>query len=236
VTASAVTALPSPAPRADPDLPLVRGMARGDEAALRTLYARHRRGVWAYVLGQVGDPSLAEEVLQDVMLAAWRGAGAFRAESKVRTWLLTIAHNRAQNAVRRRNVPGVPLGTLGGLGSGDRDGADDCDDCDDGAAVPGGEVEAGRDDHAADAALVSADARFDLLAAVDALASDHRAVLDLVFFHDLSVAEAAQVLGVAAGTVKSRLFRARAALRYALVSAEAHGIPVIRAEGADDEM
>jgi RNA polymerase sigma-70 factor, ECF subfamily len=74
----------------DPDLRLVHAMAAGDTQALETLYARHGRSILAYLIGQLNDRQLAEEILQDVMLAAWRGAESFRGESKVRkphSWL-----------------------------------------------------------------------------------------------------------------------------------------------------
>jgi RNA polymerase sigma-70 factor, ECF subfamily len=180
---------PGPSGGADPDLPLVQAMARGDQDALETLYVRHGRGVWAFVLGQLGDPGLAEEVLQDVMLAAWHGAPGFRGASKVRTWLLTIAHHRAVNAAR----------SLG------RDDDGSCGDYD----------EAPRGTHD-DRILVGSVERVDVLSAIDGLSAAHRAVLELVFYQGLTVAEAAEVLAVAPGTIKSRLYRARAALRAEL--------------------
>lgn len=164
----------------DPDLPLVHAMARGDERALQDLYDRHGRSVWAYLVGLLRDPHLADEVLQDVMLAAWRTAHAFRGACRVRTWLLTIAHNRAVNAARRcAREPVEPVGR----------------------ATPAPCREAPDPD---------------LYAALRSLRPHHRAVLELVFFQELSVDETALVLGVAPGTVKSRLFRARRALRRAL--------------------
>jgi RNA polymerase sigma factor (sigma-70 family) len=191
----------------DPDLPLVRAMARGDERALETLYERHGSGVWAFVLARVGDRAVAEEILQDVMLAAWRGAAGFRGASKVRTWLLTIAHHRAVNALRRRGGGQVIRSTS----MGDDRGSPQSDADDPAGLVSGTPF------------LAASDDRLDLRTAVDGLAPDHRTALDLVFFHDLTVAEAAEVLGVAPGTVKSRLHRARAALRAVILDVPAPG-------------
>lgn len=171
----------------DADTAVVRAMASGDAAALTELYARHGGGVLSYLLGRVIDRRMAEELLQDVMLAAWRGAPAFRGDARVRTWLLTIAHNRSINAMRRRQVVTVELAPR--------------------QVDPRGGTN-GLPDHTTD--------RLDLRRAVDCLPEDQRTALDLVFFHELSIAEAARVLGVAEGTVKSRLHRARGTLRERL--------------------
>lgn len=166
------------------ELALVRAMARGDDTALGRLYALHGGGVLAYLRGRVEDGRLAEELLQDVMLAAWRGAAAFRGDARVRTWLLAIAHNRCINARRRRRVATVEL-------------------------APRQVDPAGGGDGLAERATE----RLDLRRAVAELPEDQRAALELVFYHGLALAEAAQVLGVAEGTIKSRLHRARGALR-----------------------
>lgn len=168
---------------ADAGLAHVRGMAQGDAAALEALYTLYGSRVLSYLRGQLSDEGLAEEVLQDVFLAAWHAAAAFRGESKVLTWLLTIAHNRAINARRRRRATLVALE----------------------ARLAG----------AADAA-VGVGRRLDMAAALDRLPEAQRAALDLVFYHGLSVVEAATVLDVPEGTIKSRLHRAKAALRRLL--------------------
>ena len=99
--------LDAAAPISDRDL--LRAVAGGDQQALRQLYALHGPCVLAYLMGQLGDRSLAEEVLQDVMLAVWNGAARFRGDSKVRTWLLAIARNQAISARRKRRVRLVAL-------------------------------------------------------------------------------------------------------------------------------
>jgi RNA polymerase sigma-70 factor (ECF subfamily) len=180
-----------PATRVDPDLTLIRQMAAGDTDALGQFYARHGAGVLAYIVGRLGDRRLAEEVLQDVMLAAWAAAPDFRGDSKVRTWLLTIAHHRAVNAGRRRGPPRARM----------QDAL---------AAVP----ELPGHEPGAEAELA------DLRGALARLPPEQRAALELVFAHGLTTAEAAAVLGVAPGTVKSRLHRAKRALRAILENEE----------------
>jgi RNA polymerase sigma-70 factor (ECF subfamily) len=101
--------------RDDPDFPLVQALADGDERALEILYARHGPHLFAYLTGLLGDSALAEEVVQDVMLAAWRGAAFFRGESTVRTWLLAIARRRARRTGRRHTLPQTPLDAAAAL-------------------------------------------------------------------------------------------------------------------------
>ena len=170
----------------DPDISLVHAMSDGDRSALAALYERHGSRILAYLIGRLGDRDQAEEVLQDVMLSAWRAAGSFRAESKVLTWLLTIAHNRAINAQRRKRVVQTEFNPRL---------VDRHDDQD-------------RTDRSAD--------RIDLRRAVRRLPHDQRAALELVFFHGLTINETAEVLHTAAGTIKSRLHRAKATLREQL--------------------
>ncbi len=93
----------------DPDLCLLRAIAQRDTHALEALYARHWRTLLTYLIHQLGDYQLAEEVLQDVMLAAWTGASGFRGECKVRTWLMAIARRRAITARHRQMGGALPL-------------------------------------------------------------------------------------------------------------------------------
>ncbi len=172
----------------DRDLILLRAVGRGEARALETLYAAYGPGLLNYLAGLLGQREVAEEALQEVMLAVWRGAGGFRGDSSVRTWLLAITRRQAMRRRRRVALCEVAL-----------------------------------DEAAVDEAPDVADALANRLRVRDALARlpDHqRGVLELVFFHELSEAEAALVLGVPAGTVKSRLSRAKAALKRLLSSEE----------------
>ena len=91
------------------DPQLVQAIGRGDTLALEELYRRHGLALLSYLIGQVGDAALAEEILQDVMLAVWQGSAAFRGESRVTTWLLAIARRRAITARQRPRLTAVPL-------------------------------------------------------------------------------------------------------------------------------
>ena len=171
------------------DTDLVTRVAAGDRAALTALYERHGQAVLAQVVLAVGDRTLAEEVLQDTMLALWRGAASFRGDSQVRSWLIAIARRQARDRLRRRRVPTVTDDILSAWP----------------AAGPGPE----------DLTLERAEAAV-VAQAVGALGARHREVLGLVYGASLTLAETAQVLGVPVGTVKSRLAAARAALATSL--------------------
>ncbi len=179
---------------AETDHALILRIAAGDSRALEALYQRHGLALLRYLTGQVADRTQAEEALQDVMLAVWRGAAGFRSESSVRTWLISIARHRAIN-VRTRHV------------SPDHDSFADAEST------------------ALDAPplidnLVQQSEFGELRAAIRQLPAAQRETLELVFYHALSGPEAAHVMGVAHGTVKSRLHRALATLRNLLKEAE----------------
>lgn len=170
---------------ADPDYALIRAIAQGDEFAMDELYARHGPGLLAYLSSRLGNRQWAEEVLQEVMLAVWQSASGFRGESRVYTWMIIIARNRAINAFQRdKSLHDKPL-----------------------------EDETGSIPAQSDAVLEHNAQLDELRAALTKLSDEHQETLELVFFHGLSNLETAAVLNISSGTVKSRLFRAKAQLR-----------------------
>jgi RNA polymerase sigma-70 factor (ECF subfamily) len=172
------------------DAALLRRVAGGDRDALGALYRRHAHVVLAQIRLAVGEPGLSEEILQDTMLAVWRGAGSFRGVSQVRSWIIAIALRQARDRLRRRRVAVV---------------ADESVLSGQAAADPGPEAQVLE---RAELAVVAE--------AIRSLRPGHREVLGLVFGADLTLAGAAEVLGVPVGTVKSRLAAARTALARAL--------------------
>ena len=148
-------------------------------------YERHGRVVLGQIFLIVGERALAEEILQDTMLAIWQGAGSFRGESRVSSWLIAIARRQARDRLRRRRLRVVDDARLAERPS----------------RAPGPEV----------IALDRAKAA-EVGNAIRALAPAHREVLGLAFGTGLSLPEVARVLRVPLGTVKSRLTAARAAL------------------------
>ncbi|MCB9177326.1 MAG: RNA polymerase sigma factor [Caldilineae bacterium] len=194
-----ITEPAEPGPEQVGDAILLARMANGERDAHRQLYERHAAPVLRYLIGRLdGDRALAEEVLQEVMLAAWQGAASFRGASRVSTWLFGIAHHRAANLVRkrRREIPSEDPAILAATAQ----------------STDRGESAGRLQDRV--------DRRLDLEQALLALPESQRAALELVFYHGLSVIEAAEVLSVAPGTIKSRLFRAKATLRDRLALEE----------------
>lgn len=187
--------------RDDPDLALIRAVAAGQRDALAMLYQRFATPLYRFILQRLGqDQELAEEVLQDVMLAVWKGAERFRGDSRALTWLFGIAHRQALQARRRRASRARhewdPSTDSGGRGP-----------------VPAGQTEGSPRQLAEDDLE-----REELRRAVSDLPEDMRLALDLTLVEGLTCREAADVLQVATGTVKSRLFRGRALLREALAA------------------
>lgn len=182
---------PAAAPAHDSAHALIKAMAAGSTRALDALYARFGGAVLGFLTARVEDRALAEELLQDVMLAAWEHAASFRGESSVLTWLLVIARNRALNTYRKPTLNAMPL-------------ADDLEFV---------STEISPQEQLEQAAEQSAVQR-----ALDLLPAHHREILVLTFFNQLSGPEIAKVLGLNLGTVKSRLNRAKAALREVLLA------------------
>jgi RNA polymerase sigma-70 factor, ECF subfamily len=167
------------------DAALLRRIGRGDEDAMAAFYREHGRVVLAQVLLVVGERVLAEEIVQDAMLAVWRGASSFRGESSARSWVIAIARRQTRDRLRARRLRVV----------------DDAFLADQPGSGPGPEVTA------LDRAELA-----EVRGAIRELASPHREVLGLVFGSGLSLPEVGGVLEIPVGTVKSRLTAARTAL------------------------
>jgi RNA polymerase sigma factor (sigma-70 family) len=168
-------------------------IANGDRQALAELYDTHHLAILRYLWSLTDDRGLAEEILQDTLVAVWKGAGTFEGRSTVLTWLIGIARRQAHNSRRRRSLPRVDLAELEAL----PDSGPDPED------------------------LVLAGAERDQLAeAIRGLAPVHREILNLTFTQELSYAEMATIAGVPEGTIKSRLSNAKRALRARLHAIE----------------
>lgn len=180
-----------PDPRTDAEL--VAAHVAGDPEAFGEVVRRHRDRLWAVALRTTGDREEAADAVQDALVSALRGAATFRGDSAVTTWLHRIVVNACLDRARRRAVrPTRPLEEE--VGSGD-------DGVRTGAALA-----------VVEDATPHVEAQLDVTAALARLPEAQRAALVLVDMYDVPVAEAAQVLGVAVGTVKSRCSRGRVAL------------------------
>jgi RNA polymerase sigma-70 factor (ECF subfamily) len=179
---------------------LLRVHVQGDPDAFTELFHRHRDRLWAVALRTLADREEAADALQDALLSAHRGAARFRGDSAVTTWLHRIVVNACLDRIRRRQAhPTVPLPDGTGQSPARR--------FDTGHSPGGVEPAAPAPDH--DTALV-------VRQALAQLPPEQRAALILVDVQGYPVAEAARILGVAEGTVKSRCARGRAKLALLL--------------------
>jgi RNA polymerase sigma-70 factor (ECF subfamily) len=172
---------------------LVLRCRRGDPAAWRDLIRHWERRLFYYVRRIVGGERDAWDVLQQTWLAAYKALPALNDPRALRAWLYRIAHGRAVSHLRRAGA--APDAGAAGI--------------DDAADVPDDAAGAGDPSFSAETADV-------VHAGLSELSLAHRAVLTLYFLEDASVDEVAAILDVPAGTVKSRLFHAKRALRAAI--------------------
>jgi RNA polymerase sigma-70 factor, ECF subfamily len=179
------------------DEALVQSIADGDRRAMAQLYARHNVRLYRFILRLTGNAATAEDLVSEVFLEVWRAARNFRAESRVSTWLLAIARNRALSLTRRRTDE--PL--------------------DDRVAAT---VEDTADDPESTADKLSR--RSIVRRCLQQLSTAHRQVMDLVYYHDRSVDEIAVVLGISPNTVKTRMFYARSKMGGLLRQAGIEGL------------
>jgi RNA polymerase sigma-70 factor, ECF subfamily len=170
------------------DAELLRLHVDGDPDAFGELFTRHRDRLWAVAIRTLSDPEDAADALQDAMISAFRRAASFRGESAVTTWLHRIVVNACLDRIRRRRSrPEVAAGDERLL------------------------------DMMASARTVlepahGSEVSMEVMAALRRLPHDQQVALVLVDMLDYPVAEAAEVLGVAEGTVKSRCARGRTRL------------------------
>ena len=167
-------------------------IADGELAALEDLYDRYKTMAYSIAYRITNDATLAEDVVQDAFLGAWRNAARYiEGRGSVKTWLLSIVHHRAIDATRRRR----PTTDLPGIDSA----------LPDALTLPDiwGEVSASLDSVTVRAALV-------------ALSDVQREALELAYFGGLTQQEIAERTGTPLGTVKSRMRLGLLAMRRSL--------------------
>jgi RNA polymerase sigma-70 factor, ECF subfamily len=193
------------------DAELLRRHVAGDPEAFGMLFSRHKDRLWAVALRTVCDPEDAADALQEAMISAFRRAADFRGDSAVTTWLHRIVVNASLDRLRRRQTRSVSW-------SGDPDALDAlaAQAAARGGTSPVGAPAGGVAGQAAGAAsLDSAEAietKLEVDAALRTLPPEQRAALVLVDMLGYSVADAAEILAVSPGTVKSRCARGRSRL------------------------
>jgi RNA polymerase sigma-70 factor, ECF subfamily len=178
------------------DEALINAIGRGDRHAMALLYRRHHVRVYRFALRVTGDTTLAEDVVSDVFLDVWRQADRFKSRAQVSTWLLAIARNKSLSAVKRRSDKQLDRETI--------------------------EIEDPADDP--EILVHNGDRREVIQKCLSQLSAVQREVIDLVYYHEKSVAEVAEIVGVPASTVKTRMFHARQRMGVFLKAAGLDGI------------
>ena len=171
---------------------LIGRIASGDRLAMQVLFARHHVRVYRFVLRLVRDESAAEDLISDVFLDVWRQAGRFEGRSAVPTWLLAIARFKALTALRRKPDEELDEETAEAI----EDQADD-----------------------PEVALAKKDKSVLIRKCLAGLSAEHREIIDLVYYHEKSVEEVAEIVGIPENTVKTRMFYARKRLAELLKAA-----------------
>lgn len=181
------------------DAVLLTRHVEGDPDAFAVLVARHRDRLWAVALRTLGDPDDAADALQDALIGAFRRADTFRGDAAVTTWLHRVVVNACLDQLRRRRARPV-------------DPVDPLDDPALSAGLDSGHGLGGSPVADPESAVLNQEVRAQVLAALATLPPEQRVALALVDMQGWSIADAAQTLNCAPGTVKSRCSRGRARL------------------------
>ncbi|MEM8784752.1 MAG: sigma-70 family RNA polymerase sigma factor [Pseudomonadota bacterium] len=157
-------------------------IAAQDKAALRPLFDRYHRQIFHYLCRFTRDHGMADDLANEVFLEVWRKAGSFQGRASVRSWLFTIAHNKAVSQFRKQRGTALDDETANRI--------------EDTAFTPHETVQA-------------RDTQRVLRACLERLSDKHREALELVYFQDLPLKDVASILAVSENTVKTRVFYAR---------------------------
>ena len=177
---------------------LVRAAQGGDQGAFGQLVEANQGKIYTLCYRMTGNPEDAADLTQEAFLNAWRGLGGFGGQSSFSTWLYRLASNACIDFLRREKRRSALSMTLEGEGE------------DKQAEIPDETASPER-------SLEKKEARQAVRKALAALSPEHREVLMLRELEGLSYQEIGQALGLEEGTVKSRIARARLALRDFLV-------------------
>lgn len=179
---------PGVRPAAADDAQLLLRVSKGDLPAFEQLYRAYHPRLRRFLTNMLRRPQLVEEVLNDTMMVVWRQPDRYNGKSKVSTWIYAIAYRKALKALRRSDEP-----------------VEDKHADERASADPGPDRDIDRRQ------LQSV-----LLNAMSGLSADHRAVVDLTYFHEMSYREIAELMGCPVETVKTRMFHARKRLKAKL--------------------
>jgi RNA polymerase sigma factor (sigma-70 family) len=170
------------------DRELLARVASGNLQAFEKLYRVYQPRLTRFLTTLLKRPQLIEEVLDDTMMVVWQTAGSFRGSSKPSTWIFAIAYRKAHKAKARWPDP---------------------------VEDPQFDTRVS-DEPGPDEELQHQRLRGALMKAMDQLSPDHRAVVDLTYFHGMGYREIAEIVDCPVDTVKTRMFHARRRLKQAM--------------------
>ena len=172
---------------------LLNKIATGQQSALESFYQLYEPRVYRYALSRLNDSFEAADTLNEVMMEVWKYAERFEGRSKVSTWLLGITHHKVYDRLRKRKKSNLE---------------DDIDDFTDHLT----------DDNQVNMehVLAGADDADMIQNCMKKLSGAHREVIHLAFFEDMHYQEIAQVSDCPEGTIKTRVFHAKQALKKCL--------------------
>lgn len=177
--------------RHDDEAQLIVRIRARDLRAFESLYRRYHPRLARFLTNLLRRPHLVEEVLNDTMLVVWNRPDSYNGASRLSTWIFAIGYRKALKALRRYDDP-----------------LEDVQAESRASAEPGPEIQLGR-----------RQAHEALLGAMGELSPDHRAVVDLTYFHEMGYREIAEIMDCPVDTVKTRMFYARRHLKRVLAGA-----------------
>jgi RNA polymerase sigma-70 factor (ECF subfamily) len=169
---------------------LLQRTARGDRGAFTELYRTLERPMFRFIQSKLNDPHEAADILNEVFMEIWRTSGRFEGRSTVKTWIFGIAYRKTMDHFRKHRRVTV---------------SDDIPE----------QVDESPD---ALACLAAAEEAEHVRHCLGTLSADHRAVIELAFYEDLSYGEIAGITGAPEGTIKTRVFHAKKLLLHCLGS------------------
>ena len=179
------------------DSDLIKACIPKNEEAFAVLYQRYEKRVFQYLMTIMNEATLAEETLVEVMLAIWKGLNTFKGQSKVSTWIFGIAHHKAVDALRKvtsQQRGGMPL--------------EDIVETAESHENPLEDMQQKRMATLTNQALTT-------------LSPNHREILHMAFYEELSYPEISELLGIPVNTVKTRVYYAKQQLKKNL---QRHGV------------
>jgi RNA polymerase sigma-70 factor (ECF subfamily) len=174
------------------DVQLLQKIAAGDRLALRKFYFLYHRRLQRFLTTVSSDTLMMEEIINDTLLAVWRGAASYRGDSRVSTWVFGVAYRRALKALQCA------------------------------ANRHAGQLTSAVEDDSAgiDAVATNVERSNWIDTALGQLSVEHRMVVELTYYAGLSCEEVSAIIDCPVGTVKTRLHHARIRLRRALEELE----------------